>query len=167
MLSAVLHFDQYVPIHALRVAFILTTPLVIDRYHGYWLWARFCLKVGAIRLASFVRITILRPPNWRRRLPYYMMRRIRRRRFQTKSGLLKNRALTIIVGYGGLPYSHESLHKFMCVLDPLVFPRLLHNGGPWTLLSHAAQQERKARRYRRRDALRTSSAIQHGPSERE
>jgi hypothetical protein len=43
----------------------------------------------------------------------------------------------------------------------LVVPRLLHNGGPWTLSSHAAQQERKDRRYRRRDALRTSSAIQH------
>jgi hypothetical protein len=72
-----------------------------------------------------------------------------------------NRALPILVGYGALLYSHESLHEFICALDPLVVPRLLHNGGPWTLSSHAAQQERKDRRYRRRDDLKTSSAIQH------
>jgi hypothetical protein len=42
----------------------------------------------------------------------------------------------------------------------LVVPRLLRNGGPWTLSSHAAQQEQKDRRYRRRGARRTSSAIQ-------
>jgi hypothetical protein len=84
------------------------------------------------------------------------MRSICRRRFQTKSELLKNRALPILVGYGALPYSHESLHAFMCTLNPLVVPRLLHNGGPWTLSSHAEQQERQDRRYRRRDALRTS-----------
>jgi hypothetical protein len=71
IMSAALHFDQYVPIHALLVAFILSYPLVVDRCHGYWLWTLFCLKVGAIRLASFVRITILRqlhppgrPPDW-------------------------------------------------------------------------------------------------------
>jgi hypothetical protein len=102
-----------------------------------------------------------RPPDWRRRLPYHMMKRIRRRRFRTKSELLKNRALPILVGYGALPYSHESLHDFICALNPLVVPRLLHNGGPWTLSSHTSQQERKDRRYRRRDALRTSSAIQN------
>jgi hypothetical protein len=34
ILSAALHFDQYVPIHALLVAFILTVPLVVDRCHG-------------------------------------------------------------------------------------------------------------------------------------
>jgi hypothetical protein len=89
------------------------------------------------------------------------MRRVRRRRFQKKSELLRNRALTILVGYGALPYSHESLHEFICSLNPLVIPRLLHNGGPWTRLSHAAQQERKAKRYRRRDGLKASSAIQH------
>jgi hypothetical protein len=89
------------------------------------------------------------------------MRRIRRRRFQTKSELLKNRALPILVGYGALPYTQESMHEFICALNPLVVPCLFHNGGPWTLSSHAAQQERKDRRYRRRDALRTSSAIQH------
>jgi hypothetical protein len=33
ILSAALHFDQYVPIHALIVAFILTAPLVVDRCH--------------------------------------------------------------------------------------------------------------------------------------
>jgi hypothetical protein len=49
----------------------------------------------------------------------------------------------------------------MCLLNPLVIPRLLHNGVPWTRSSHAAQQERKAKRYRRRDALKASSAIQH------
>jgi hypothetical protein len=67
ILSAALHFDLYVPIHALIVAFILTAPLVVDKCHGYWLWALFYLKVGAIRLASFVRITILRqlPPPGR------------------------------------------------------------------------------------------------------
>jgi hypothetical protein len=59
ILSAALHFDLYVPIHALLVAFILTAPLVVNRCHGYWLWALFYLKVGAIRLVSFVRITIL------------------------------------------------------------------------------------------------------------
>jgi hypothetical protein len=168
ILSAALYFDLYVPIHALLIAFILTAPLVVDRCHVYWLWALFYLKVGAIRLASFVGITILRqllppgrPPDWRRRLPYHMMKRIRRRRFQTKFELLKNRDLQILVGYGALPYSHESLHEFICALNPLVVPHLLHNGGPWTLSSHTAQQQRKDRRYRRRDALRTSSAIQH------
>jgi hypothetical protein len=90
-----------------------------------------------------------------------MKRRIRRCRFQTKSELLKNRALPTLVGYGALPYSHESLHEFICALNPLVVPHLLHNGGHWTLSIHAAQQERKDRRYRCRDALRTSSAIQH------
>jgi hypothetical protein len=35
IMSAALHFDQYVPIHALLVAFILTTPLVVERCHGY------------------------------------------------------------------------------------------------------------------------------------
>jgi hypothetical protein len=89
------------------------------------------------------------------------MRRILRRRFQAKSELLKNRALPIRVGYGAFPYSHESLHEFMCALDPLVVRCLLHNGGAWTLSSHAAQQEQKYRSYRRRDDLRTSSAIQH------
>jgi hypothetical protein len=89
------------------------------------------------------------------------MKCIRRRRFRTKSELLKNRAFPILVGYGALPYSHESLHEFIFALNPLVVPHLLHNGGPWTLSSHTAQQERKDRRYRRRDALRTSSAIQH------
>jgi hypothetical protein len=59
IMSAALHFDQYFPIRALLVAFILTAALVVDRCHGYWLWALFCLKVGVIRLASFVRITIL------------------------------------------------------------------------------------------------------------
>jgi hypothetical protein len=167
-MSAALHFDLYVPNHALLVAFILTAPLVVDRCHSYWLWALFYLKVGAVHLASFVRITILRqlpppgrPPDWRRRLPYHMMKRIRRRRFWTKSELLKNRSLPILVGYGALPYSRESLHEFICALNPLVVPRLLHNGGPWTLSIHTAQQQRKDRRYRRRDALRTSSAIQH------
>jgi hypothetical protein len=89
------------------------------------------------------------------------MKHIRRRRFRTKSELLKHRALPILVGYGALPYSHESLHEFICTLNLLVVPRLLHNGGTWTLLSHTTQQERKDRRYRRRDALRTASAIQN------
>jgi hypothetical protein len=89
------------------------------------------------------------------------MRRVRRRHFQKKSELLRNRAITILVGYGTLPYSHESLHEFICSLNPLVIPRLLHNGGPWTRSSHAAQQERKAKRYRRCDGLKASSAIQH------
>jgi hypothetical protein len=67
ILSAALHLDQDVPIHALLVAFILTVPLVVDKCHGYWFWDLFYLKVGAIRLASFVRITILRqlPPPGR------------------------------------------------------------------------------------------------------
>jgi hypothetical protein len=59
-MSDALHFDQYAPIHSLLVMFILTAPLVVDRCLGYWLWALFCLKVGEIRLASFIRITILR-----------------------------------------------------------------------------------------------------------
>jgi hypothetical protein len=168
LLSATRHFDHYGPFHALLVAFILATPLVVDSCHGYWIWALFYLKVGAFRLASFVRTKILRqlpptgrPPDWRRRLPYYMMKRVRRRRFQTKSELLKNRSLPILVGYGALPYSHELLHEFICDLDPLVIPCLLHNCGPWTRSSHAVQQERKAKRYRRRDDLKASSAIQH------
>jgi hypothetical protein len=89
------------------------------------------------------------------------MRRIGRRRFHKKSDLLKNISLPFQHGYGALPYSHEPLHEFTCALNPLVVPRPLHNGGPWTLSSHAAQKERKDRRYRRRDTLRTSSAIQH------
>jgi hypothetical protein len=39
ILSAALHFDQYVPIRALLVAFILTSPLVVERCHGSWFWA--------------------------------------------------------------------------------------------------------------------------------
>jgi hypothetical protein len=167
-LSATLHFDQHVHLHDLLVAFILATHLIVDSCHGYWLWALLYLKVGAIRLASFTRIKIMqqlpppgRPPDWRRRLPYYMMRRVRQRRFQTKSELLRNRALLILVGYGALPYSHESLHEFIFLLTPLVIPRLLHTGGPWTRSSHTAQKERKAKRYRRREALQASMAIQH------
>jgi hypothetical protein len=86
---------------------------------------------------------------------------VRRRRFQTKSELLRNRAITILVGYGALPYTHESLHELICELNPLVIPCLLHNDGPWTRSSHTVHQERKAKRYRRRDALKSSSAIQH------
>jgi hypothetical protein len=37
ILSAALHFDQYVPIHALLVALILTAPLVVNRCHGSWI----------------------------------------------------------------------------------------------------------------------------------
>jgi hypothetical protein len=117
LLSAAVHFDQYVPFYALLVAFILATPLVVDSCHGYWIWALLYLKVGDISLPSFIRIKILRqlpppgrPPDWRRRLPYYMMRRVRQRRFQTKYELLRNRPLPILGGYGALPYSHESLH---------------------------------------------------------
>jgi hypothetical protein len=120
LLSAALHFDQYFSLHTLLVAFILATPLSVGSCHGFWIWALFYLKVGAIRLASFIRIKILRhlpppgrPPDWRRSLPYYMMRRVRRRCFQTKSELLRNRAPPILVGYGALPYSHESLREFM------------------------------------------------------
>jgi hypothetical protein len=72
----------------------------------------------------------VRPPDWRQRLPYYMMKRVRWRRFQTKYELLRNRALSILVGYGAQPYSHESLHEIISSLNPLVFPRLLHNGVP-------------------------------------
>jgi hypothetical protein len=168
LLSAALNFDQYVPFHALLVAFVLAPPLVFDNCHGYLLWTLLNLEVGAIRLASFVRIKIMRqflppgrPPDWKRRFPYYMMKRIRRHRFQTKSELLKNRALPILVRYGALPYSHESLHEFMCDLNPLVIPHLLHNGGPWTRSSHADQQEQKAKRYHCRDDLKASSSIQH------
>jgi hypothetical protein len=89
------------------------------------------------------------------------MRRVHRRHFQTKSELHRNRALPILVGYGALPHSHESLHEFICELNPLVIPRLLHDDGPWTRSRHAAQQERKAKRYRRRDAIKVSSAIKH------
>jgi hypothetical protein len=89
------------------------------------------------------------------------MRRVRQHRFQTKSELLRNRALPILVGYGALPYSHDSLHEFIFSLNPLLIPRLLHNGAPWTRSSHAAHQERQAKRYRHRDALKASSAIQH------
>jgi hypothetical protein len=89
------------------------------------------------------------------------MRRVRRRCFQTRSELLRNRALLILVGYGTLPYSHESLHELIYSLNPLVIPHVLHNGGPWTRSSHAAQQQRKYKRYRRRDAVKASSTIQH------
>jgi hypothetical protein len=89
------------------------------------------------------------------------MRRVRRRRFQMKSELLRNRALPIIIGYGALPYSHESLHEFIFFLNPLVIPGLLHSGGPWTRSSHTAQKEREAKQYSRREALQASSAIQH------
>jgi hypothetical protein len=132
LLSAALHFDQYIPFHALLVAFIIATPLVVDSCHGYWLWALFYLKVGAIQLDSFVKINILRqlppprrPPDWRRRLPYYMTRRVLQRRFQTKSELLRNRSLPILVGYGSLPYSHVSLHEFICELNPFGYPSLI------------------------------------------
>jgi hypothetical protein len=59
LLSEALNFDQYVPFHALFVAFILATHLAVDSFHGYWIWALFYLKVGSIRLASFIRIKIL------------------------------------------------------------------------------------------------------------
>jgi hypothetical protein len=80
LLSASLHFDQYVFVHALLVAALLAAPLFINQCHSYWLWSLFYLKVGMIRLLSFIRIKILlqlpppgRPPEWRRRLPYDMM----------------------------------------------------------------------------------------------
>jgi hypothetical protein len=168
LLSASLHFDQYVFVHALLIAALLAAPLFVNQCHISWQWLLLYLKVGKIRLLSFIRINILhrlpppgRPPEWRRRLPYYMMRRFCRRRFKTKTELLQARALPILVGAGALPYSHESLHEFICTLDPLVIPRLLKNDGPWIRSSSKAKKERKMKRHRRRKALRTASALKY------
>jgi hypothetical protein len=88
LLGASLYFDQYVHFHALLVVFLLASPLIVATCHLYWIWALFYLKVGTIWLQPFIWIKILRQlpppgraPDLRRRLPYYMMRHVRRRHF--------------------------------------------------------------------------------------
>jgi hypothetical protein len=89
------------------------------------------------------------------------MRRVRRRRFRTKAELLPARSLPILVGDGALPYSHESLHEFICTLDPLVIQRLLKKDGTWIRSSSKARKERKTKRHCHRKALRTASALKY------